>query len=364
MAAMSVYRLQELLAPMEGPCVSIFQTTHRRHPDNHQDPIRFKNLVTEVEASLREKYPTREVRSLIEPLRALEANHAFWNHTLDGLAVFATADLFRVFKLQRAVPDLAIVADSLHVKPLLRFVQSADRYQVLCLTRGTVSLHEGNRDALDPINLAGEIPGTSADARTDSTFRQGHAPGDQDAEGHAERFFRAVDRGVLEHHSRPSGLPLILVALAESQTEFRKITHNPLLLAEGVSADPGSLSPEALREAAWAVDQPHYLQRLAGLVGSFEEARAKNLASGDLSDIAQAAIAGRVGTLLVDADKEAPGTLDPSTGIITFGDLAHPVVDDLIDDLAEHVLRMGGEVVVTPADRMPTASGAAAIYRF
>ena len=30
------------------PCISLYQPTHRRHPDNQQDPIRFRNLVTEV----------------------------------------------------------------------------------------------------------------------------------------------------------------------------------------------------------------------------------------------------------------------------------------------------------------------------
>jgi len=42
--------------------------------------------------------------------------------------------MFRVYRLQRPVPELAIVADSFHTKPLLRILQSADRYQVLALT--------------------------------------------------------------------------------------------------------------------------------------------------------------------------------------------------------------------------------------
>lgn len=50
-------------------------------------------------------------------------------------------------------------------------------------------------------------------------------------------------------------------------------------------------------------------------------------------------------------------------GHIEFADINHPEVDDLIDDLAELVLNKGGQVVVVPAERMPTATGAAAIYR-
>jgi len=37
------------------------------------------------------------------------------------------------------------VADSFHTKPLLRVLQSADRYQILALNRHEAKLYEGNR---------------------------------------------------------------------------------------------------------------------------------------------------------------------------------------------------------------------------
>jgi len=39
-------------------------------------------------------------------------------------------------------------------------------------------------------------------------------------------------------------------------------------------------------------------------------------------------------------------------------------VDDVLDDLGELVRMRNGAVVVVPADRMPTETGVAAIYRF
>lgn len=41
-----------------------------------------------------------------------------------------------------------------------------------------------------------------------------------------------------------------------------------------------------------------------------------------------------------------------------------PEVGDLLDDLAEAVLRTGGDVVVVPKDQMPSESGLAAILRY
>jgi L-idonate 5-dehydrogenase len=49
---------------------------------------------------------------------------------------------------------------------------------------------------------------------------------------------------------------------------------------------------------------------------------------------------------------------------IELDDLQDPEVDDLLDDLGEHVLRTGGDVVVVPAARMPTGTGVAATFRY
>ena len=109
---------------------------------------------------------------------------------------------------------------------------------------------------------------------------------------------------------------------------------------------------------------PLYLERLGALVERFGEANAKGLGSGDLSDIARAAAAGRIATLLIEADRVIPGRFDRVSGAIEFAPIENPGVDDLLDDLGELVLKTGGEVVIVPPERMPTDTGIAAIYRF
>jgi hypothetical protein len=366
----------------EPPCLSLYQPTHRHRPQNQQDLIRFRNLVKTLEESLHQKYPKREVKPLLEPFVALAADAAFWNHTLDGLAVLGGSDLFNVYRLQRPVPELAVVADSFHIKPLVRIMQSADRYQVLALNRREIKLFEGNRDVLDEIELAPGVPRTITEALGDELsephqtvasygmgagglpMRHGHGAKMDEIDSDTERFFRAIDRAVLEHHSRSSGLPLMLVALTEYQAPFRKLSHNPFLMAEGLQINPDALSLDQLRVHIWQKVRPLYLKRLAKLVESYQEARSQQLGSDDLVQVAQAAIAGRVATLLVEADRKVPGRIDAATGQIKLGDLSNPEIDDILDDLAEMVLRLKGEVIVVPADRMPATTGVAATYRF
>jgi hypothetical protein len=75
-------------------------------------------------------------------------------------------------------------------------------------------------------------------------------------------------------------------------------------------------------------------------------------------------MAGRIATLLIEADRQIPGAMNDATGAVTLDELADPEVDDLLDDLGERVLKTGGEVVIVPSGRMPTQTGIAATYRF
>lgn len=369
-----------ILRAPKPPCLSLYQPTHRHHPGAQQDPIRFRNLVKALEESLRRTYAARDLRPLLQPFQTLAEDPYFWNQNRDGLAVLAGTGVFQVYKLQRPVPELAVVADSFHIKPLIRILQSADRYHLLGLNRHQIRLFQGNRDALDELELDAAVPRTVNDVVREEVSKEDHlsiwpsAPGRGIYHGTAStaelsdnetvRFFRAVDRAVLKAYSRPLALPLILAALPENLTLFRQISRNPYIVANGVTTHPDALSVEALRERAWQVIESHYLARLAGLTEIFGVARAKELGDDDLAQIAPNAVAGRVGTLLVEAERVVPGRVDQTTGDIQLGELGDPAVDDLLDDVAELVLKNSGEVVVVPAARMPTQSGLAAIYRF
>jgi hypothetical protein len=352
--------LSELLSSEARPCLSVYMPTHRRHPENQQDPIRFRQLLKELTASLRHAMPDEAAKPLLEPFEALAEDRGFWNHTQDGLAVLGAPGLFRVFVLQRPLAELAIVADSFHTKPLRRYLQSAGRYQVLGLSLNSVRLFEGDRNGLDEIVLAPGVPrAPSEPSATDAAESQSNTA----ARSHTERFFRAVDRAVLEHHSRPCGLPLMLAALPEHQPLFHELSHNPFLMTAGLPQHPATLSGEELRRRAWEIALPEHQAKQAAWADAFAVARAKGLGSETLAEVAHAAAAGRVAMLLIEAERELPGRIDPTTGRIDPAELGHPRVDDVLDDLGAQVEKMGGEVHVLPGDRMPGNTGVAATFR-
>jgi hypothetical protein len=375
--------LAALASANEPPCLSLYQPTHRRPPEKRQDPIRFRNLVKGLETSLRKEYPAVEAQLLLKPFEALAHDGPFWEQTLDGLAVLAGPHDFRVFTLPLPLAELAVVAGSFHTKPLRRFLQSVDRYQVLGLSLDAVRLFEGNRHGLAEVDLVPQVPRTITAALGDelteshqtvasyggvgggsSPMHHGQGAKMDEVEVDTAKFFRAVDRAVLEHYSRPSGLPLILAALPEHHHLFREVSQNPLLVADGIRFNPGSVSAGELGALAWKAMEPRCLARLSAAGGEFEKARSRNAGSDDLAEVARAAALGKVASLLVEADREIGGKLDAATGQIAFAPLDDPRVDDLLDDLAELVLKMGGSVLVIPAEGMPSTTGLAATYRY
>jgi len=275
------------------------------------------------------------------------------------------------------------VADSFHLKPLWQFLHSVDRYQVLGLSLDKLCLFVGDRDALEEVELAAGVPRTITDALgaeltephltvasyggaggTSHAMHHGHGGKAAEVDIDADRFFRSIDRAVLEHHSRHTGLPLILAALPEHHHRFRSVSQNPFLLVDGITVNPFAVTNDKLQTLAWQVVEPQYEARLAKLKNDFEQARAIGLGSDNLPQITTTAASGRVATLFIATDRQIAGHLEEGTGKLVRGALDNPRVDDVLDDLGELVAKMGGEVFVIPAEKMPTRTGVAAIYRY
>ncbi len=366
--------------PQTPPCMSLYMPTFRANPEKDQNPIQFKNLVKEMEQSLLKKYSRREMIGFLLPFYNLLNNHSFWQYPLDGLMVLATADHVRIHRLQRSVPAVAIVAQQFYFKPLLRLLQSADRYQVLGLARDKVCLFQGNRYQLDSLELDRHVPATMEAALGEempearltvasyggtnggSAMYHGHGGRKDSIDTDTRRYYIRVDRAILTYHSRPSKLPLLLGALPEHQSVFREISHNPWLLKDRLNTYPGSLENGSLKEHCWELIRPYYINRLNHLIEEFKAAQIKNRGSIDLEYVAEMAEHGRIKNLLIDADKRIPGIY--TQGKIKVDNLSSPDVNDLLDDLCEIVLKKSGEVIIVPGEMMPSETGLAATFRY
>jgi len=331
-----------------------------------------------------QKYSAGEVQKHLEPIEALSDDNNIWNHTIDGLAVFSATGLFKVVGVHKSFEELALVADSFHTKPLRQYLQSLDQFHVLALTLRDIRLFEGNRHSLTEVKISVDTPETITEALGDvltdkhttvssyggsggesSPMHHGHGGRKEETEKDTERFFRVVANTIYEQYSKPSGWPLILAALPEHHSLFQKVNKNPFLLKNGIAINPSSVSPGKLANMAWEILEPEYNLKLDSLVATFEQARANGKGSDDYKEVAVAAVEGRIDTLIVEADRIIPVRItNLVTGNTQKKDLINPKVDDLLDDMGEMVMKMGGQVMVRPSGKMPSETGLAAIFRY
>ena len=404
----SLETVRRLLGPHPAQCLSLYLPTHRRVPDNTVDLPAYRHLVESLELAVAAAHH-RESDHLLQPFRLLEHNRQFWQHTRDGLAVLAADGRAQVFLLQRPVKPLTLATCRFHTMPLLRIAASIDRFNLLTLTSRAAHVYEGlateaGVERLDPVPLHdllggdGEAGGADINRREaidQETFQphrvqRGMGPSgmaahsivhggggsrQDDIDADTEIFLRYVDEVVHERVTKHSELPLVLVALPRLAAVFRRLSKNRLLHDDGIPHDVHLLPADDLPGLVAPLFATARKARVVHDVHTFMQARPRDLGSGDLSDIARAAAAGRVGTLLIEKDRIEPGWFDPATGAIAgggevpadpsrSGDQPAIRTADLFGAVAETVLLHGGGVVALERNEMPTESGVAAIYRY
>ena len=376
--------LRNLLSPKSEPCISIFLPLPRHGPDLAMAPVRFRSLLRDAEALLKERYDAKQVRELLAPLAGLAEAADVFSPGPEGLAAFRAPGLLEAYRVWPSPPERAVVADSFHVKPLLRGLQDRGRYHVLALGSRHAALFEGSERGLVPrpvpglpasatagpaapaipVETGGRGGGAKGGARS-AGAGSGKAPAESDGSRREEtlRFLRAVDAALRD--AVPGATPVLLAGPASVLPAFREVCAHPGLVAEGVEGAVDDVSTEELHQRSLPAARRALEKKDAALVTEFHHALDRGLASDVLTAVAEASVNGRVRRLLVADGRPLFGRVDRTTGEVTLhAGQTGPQDDDVLDDLAEIVLARGGEVVVLDPARMPQEAAAAATFRW
>jgi len=380
--------LKEIIDASGEWCTSIYMPTHRFGREQQQDPIRFKNLITEAEEKLLESGLRRpEVQKLMQPAERLLDDANFWQHQSDGLAVFLSSDSVHIYRLPSRFEELVIIANNFHIKPLLPLLIENGQFYILALSLNEVRLFLSTRETVTQVELpdmptslqealAMDDPEKHLDFHTGT--KNASASGDRPAMFHGQgvqadeqdkenilRYFKMVDNALSELLDGIS-IPMVLAGVDYLLPIYRQASTYPNILDEGLEGNPDELGGNELRERAWDLVQPIFMQEQKGAMEQFAQldGQGDGLASDDLKTVVKAANFGRVDTLIVPVGIQKWGRYDPQQNKVILEEKSNPENEDLLDLATMHTLLNSGKVYAVQPEQLPGDNELAAIFRY
>jgi hypothetical protein len=377
MRALTVEDLRTLVGTHTPPCLSLYLPTHKH--GSPEDRHHFDGAVRSARDVLHGSMKPHELDAFLEPIARLSTSD-FWQEHAEGLAVFRSRDHMACYRLPMSVPEAVISADSFHIRPLIRFLQSNQRFFLLSLSQNYVRLFKGSATGLSPAEIE-RLPRSLEDAlgkedrERSVVFHHGASGGRNPIYGGAGksdtsrdedllRFFRAID-DALWPVLRDEKVPLILAAPQREMPLYRSVSRYAHIAEQGLHGNFSASRMEDLHAKAWPIVQSIVDARVREVRGSYDRLVSRARALDEIRGIATYAIQGRVYQLLLARDAQLWGRLDRSTGALELhGKDRAKGDDDVLDDLAEAVLVRGGEVFSLDTPDMPSKSPIAAILRW
>ena len=360
--------VERLLSTRRPGCVSIYLPTSPITQEAEGARIQLKDLSATAHAQLVEAgMDKRELTDLADVLDDLVEDEHFWTRQANSLAVFATPDGARTFRVPNRLTTIVEVSDRFHVKPLLRMLTFADSAFVLALSQNAVRLIEFAPETAPSVVT---VPGMPTDAASSvgkaSISDRSPDRGIQGSEGKNVRLHQYARR--VEEALRPvlagRDRPLILASTPPLDSIFRAVSTYPHLAAHEIRGNPDRTTDAELTEESRRVLDEIHAAELAELRARYEQRVAQGRASDDVAAIARAATFGAVDTAFVDFDETIPGFVDEETGAVTIDDADDAVNYGVIDEIARRVLLARGRVLAVRRADIPGEGPVAAILRF
>ncbi len=360
--------LNDLVRHRADICVSIYLDTTPLTQEAMHDRIKLKNLARQAIEQLHgADADKRRVLALSEHIDDLVDDDDFWRLQANSLAVLATPDTIRSFRLASRVTPMVAVSDRFHLGPLFRTASVGQSAYVLALAEGSVRLVVVSPDAPAAEVRVPALPKDAASAvhraSTHDRSPSGRLHGSEGQKVLLKQYARIVDHAIREV-LRGQQTPLILAADTMLAPLFRAVCTYPHLARVGIDRSPEQMTPAELADAARPILDALHAERIAGWHQTFSARLASDRATADLDRIARAATLGAVESLLIDIDTVIDGTVDEQTGVVTRAAAAGPGSYDVIDEIAGRVMLAGGSVYGVRAADLPSPSPVAAILRF
>ncbi|MFJ8045991.1 chemotaxis protein [Kitasatospora sp. NPDC096147] len=356
--------LADLRRPRPYPAVSVLMPTHRREPENTQDPVRLRTLVAEARKRV-EDDPQVSRADRIDVLEQLDRAAAEVDlvHAEDGLVLLAAPGEHRIWSLGRAVPARVVLSDTFLTRNLVA-AQAAERpVWVLALAADRVVLWGGDEARLTETAAHGfPLVRTFDNPDPERQERIGDRPSTfRDEE--TKTFLREADRAVGELLTVD---PRPLYVVGEAAALALLDESGPALKAADARLPHGGLThsgPEEVLRVISPALRERAAQDVTDTLAVLDKARGRQAFAAGLDEVWQAVGGGRIALLVVEENFRTV-VRDDGDHLVPAEAGQPGAREDIVDEVVERALDTGARVAFVPDGTLADSGGIAADLRY
>ncbi len=279
-------------------------------------------------------------KRFLSPVKALGLESETLKQIKGNIAIFRKDNFFRYMSLPIEVEETCVVANTFHIKPMIKWAQQDQDFLIVGLSFDGAILYKGNQSEFKKIDT--EV--YPEYLRNQKYLLQ-----------------KAVPLHTMEWLSwRVSELvkgnktTVFVAGNKDYVSAFIKNFKSDKLYPETIAPHFSIENIYEICQNVRALLRMDSRTKFIEALKEFEIAQSTNTAKTNIYQIAKAAIKGNVKKLVIAEDLNVFGRLDPSTGGVSIHPIDMDHEDDcLLDDLAQTVLLGGGEVIVAKRCEIP-----------
>ena len=322
--------LKSLIESNEGLHLSAYI---KHHEQIDALKMKLKEVMIDASLHLSKVLTNDELHRFLEPIEILSKDTTTLKALKGNIGIFRTNRSFKILNVPVDVENLCVVADSFHVKPILKSLQSDRSYLLLGVDENTVTLYRGSMGRMNLISKTDSIADHIKNRKelisnwldeelANNPFLKGHklyVAGELD-------FTKVLIKSL---RYRPKYRSPIHTEFSHSKLKTITSKIRDLMKSESEKSFEKSMN-----EYYWAED--------------------KKMTHDNIFKISKAAVQGRIKKLIIADEVNLFGKLCNKTGDLSihFDERDHED-DDVLDDLAQTVLMAGGEIVIAGSNKMP-----------
>ncbi len=316
------------------------------------------SIIKEADSLLSPLLDESERQSFFAPLQSLKSNNKRLKHFTGSIGIFRTPSSFRVINIPVKTERICVVANSFHIKPLIKWTQFDSKYYIFGVNRDGISLYKGSLYHLNHIESISFM----------EFVRQVKFP----IISPTGKIFPEAMKGLLDsidfietwltQHTERESNPIFMIGDSEVTQFITKAIAHPRMRSELIGT---KFYKEDINFSAVEVRQilrREARKRLEQGIIEYYNAEDMGQTLESIVQIAKNAVRGKIKKLYIAEDLLVWGKLNPANGKINLhGRQLNHEDDDILDDIAEMVLKKGGEVIVSPMTELPKLKPISAI---